>query len=64
MALEALPLELVPADRELAFAAAALKTGRGLGYAAALAQRGKTSVVTGDPDFKRVEDLVKVVWLS
>lgn len=64
---DALPIELVGADRELAFAAAALKAGRGLGYvdcfAAALAQRMRATLVTADADFKRVEDLVKVLWL-
>jgi hypothetical protein len=32
-------------------------------FAAALAQQKQAAVYTGDPEFKAVEDEVKVVWL-
>ncbi len=54
-------------DRLFALEAAKLKATRGLGYAdcfaAALAQRLEATVLTGDRDFQRVEDLVPIEWL-
>ena len=32
-------------------------------FAAALAQRESAAVVTGDPDFRQVEQLVAIDWL-
>ena len=61
------PIELVEADRTLALTAARLKAASGMGYAdcfvAALAQQLDAPIVTGDPDFRQVEDLVAVEWL-
>ena len=61
-------IELVDADRALALAAARIKGSHGMGYAdcfvAALARRLGGRVVTGDPDFRRVEGMVPVEWLS
>lgn len=54
-------------DRLFALEAAKLKATRGLGYAdcftAALALRLAATVLTGDRDFQRVEDLVSIEWL-
>lgn len=65
--LQALPLEVVPVDLELAARAAWLKVRAGIGYAdcfaAALAHRDGCPLVTLDPDFERVHDLVAVAWL-
>lgn len=62
-----LPIEVVAADQELAEAAGALKAKHKLSladaFAAALAMRLGADVYTGDPEFRAVEKLVKIVWL-
>lgn len=66
--LSTLPIAVVVVDRELAEAAADLKASKNLGYAdciaAALAKVRRADLWTGDPDFKRVESQVHVVWLQ
>ncbi|MCI0342869.1 MAG: type II toxin-antitoxin system VapC family toxin [Planctomycetales bacterium] len=63
----ALDLELVPADLDLVLAAARVKGERKLAYAdcfaVATAQRLGASVLTGDPGFRAVTDLVNVEWV-
>jgi len=53
---DALPVEVVPADRNLTFAAAHIKAHHPLSYAdafaVALAQQLDAVIVTGDPEFK------------
>lgn len=65
---DALPVEVVPADRNLTFAAAHIKAHHPLSYAdafaVALAQQLDAVVVTGDPEFKSVEGIVRVEWLE
>ena len=60
-------IEIVDADWSLTREAAMLKAKGGVSYAdcfaAALAKRRKGEVVTGDPEFKRLEGDVKVAWL-
>lgn len=67
VSLEAVPVEIVPADKELAQRAAGLKLRGRLSFAdcfaAALAQVRDAAVVTGDPEFHSVENLVAVEWL-
>ncbi len=62
-----MPLEVAPLDRELAEAAAQLKTAHDLGladaFAAALAKSKKAELVTGDVEFKALEKELKVNWL-
>jgi ribonuclease VapC len=62
-----LPIEIVPADQELAEAAGAIKAERKMSladcFAAALALERKAEVVTGDPEFREVEDRLRVTWL-
>ncbi len=62
------PLEVSPLDRDLAEAAASLKTKHGLGladaFAAALAQSKKAELVTADTEFKVLEKEVKIQWLA
>jgi PIN domain nuclease of toxin-antitoxin system len=62
-----MPLEVAPLDRELAEAAAQLKTAHDLGladaFAAALAKSKKAELVTGDIEFKALEKELKVNWL-
>ena len=63
-----LPLEIVPADRDLTFAAAHLKARSPISYAdafaAALAQKLGAILVTGDPEFRKVEAIVEIEWLT
>ena len=63
-----LPIEIVMPDLELTREAARLKSRGGIAYAdcfaAALAKVRKSELVTGDPEFKRVEDVVKILWIS
>ncbi len=67
-AIDSLPIRVVDADRELTFAAAHVKANRPLAYAdafaAALSLRTGGAVVTGDPEFRRVEDLVPIRWVG
>ena len=66
----ALPIEVIPveADLELVRQAAIYKAGGKLAYAdafaAALAKLRNAELVTGDPDFKQVEDEIKIRWLK
>ena len=65
---ESLPLELLEASRDLILEAAHIKASRALSYAdslaAASAIRENAVILTGDPEFKTVADLVKVEWLN
>jgi ribonuclease VapC len=65
--LSALPIRLVDADLALTRQAAAFKAGGGLSYAdcfaAALAKREHAELVTGDREFKAVEDKIRIRWI-
>jgi len=65
--LKALPVELCPCDEDLALRAARIKADFPMAYADAIAvaaaQREEATVVTGDPEFKKVEHLVPIEWL-
>jgi predicted nucleic acid-binding protein len=65
--IEQLPIEVVDVGLELTRDAALLKSARRLGFldcfAAALAYQRQAAVVTGDPGFAAVEDLVPIEWL-
>ena len=62
-----LPIKLVVADEKLTLEAARIKAKHPLSYAdaftVALAQRHGVPVVTGDPEFSCVENLVSIKWL-
>jgi predicted nucleic acid-binding protein len=62
-----LPLEVVAADQSLAELAGEIKAERKMSladcFAAALAQQKKADVYTGDPDFKSVEQDIRIVWI-
>lgn len=64
---KALPIELCPCDEELALRAARIKADFPIAYADALAtataQREVATVVTGDPEFRKVQHLVPIEWL-
>ncbi len=65
-AVDQLPIAIVEIDRPLTLAAAKLKAASGIGYAdcfvGALAQHVGGTIVTGDPDFRQIEDVVPVQW--
>lgn len=67
--LKTLPLELVPAGEREALAAGAIKADYSLSladaFAAGLAKLYAAEVVTGDPEFRAVEQVgdIRVVWL-
>ncbi len=66
-AVQAMGVEVVDVDWELARQAAELKAIGGVAYAdcfaGALARLHGTSVITGDPEFHRLIPAVKVHWL-
>lgn len=68
--IHAMPIELIPVgeDLELVRRAAILKATKKLAYAdafaAGLAKLRGAELVTGDPDFKVVEDQIKISWLK
>jgi len=65
--LEATAVELVAVGRELAVRAAGIKARHPLAYAdafaAALAMKEHATLVTGDPELKRLEGTVNIQWL-
>ena len=67
---EALPWHVLPVDDALVHDAAELKSQYPISFAdcfvAALAQRHEAVVLTGDPDFKRLEaaGVLKVDWIG
>ena len=62
-----LPIEIVPADQELAEQAGGIKARHRISladaFAAALAKARKADLYTGDPEFRAVIKEVSVVWL-
>jgi predicted nucleic acid-binding protein len=67
-AVDQLPVTVVAADRRLTFSAAHIKALHPISYAdaftVALAVQEQATVVTGDPEFRRVEHLAPVEWLN
>jgi len=67
-AIKSLPIQLVPVDEEIALAAAEFKAKGGLSYAdcfaAGLAVVAKAEVITGDPEFKRIQEDVHIAWIK
>src|SRR3989338_9068124 len=65
--IRALPIEIIDVDIQLAREAARLKAYHKISYAdcfaAALAKLHKGEVITGDKEFKAVENEIKIVWL-
>ena len=65
--IETLPLQLYPCDQVLAIEAAKIKADFPMAYAdafaVATALKENAAVVTGDPEFAKVEHLVKIDWL-
>jgi uncharacterized protein len=63
-----LPIQVVPVDLELTRKAAEYKATRRMSYAdsfaAALAKLRSAELVTGDKDFKQLEQEVKILWID
>ena len=66
--LEATAVDLISVERELALDAAHIKAAYPLAYvdafAGALAARTKATLVTGDPEFRQLADVVRIEWLA
>ncbi len=66
--LRVLPINIIaPVEEKLVMSAAYLKAHYPISYAdafaAALTEKEKAILVTGDRDFKRVEKAIKIEWL-
>lgn len=65
---ESLPIELLEATRDLVLDAAHIKAGHPISYAdafaVAAALREQATVITGDPEFRSVEESVRVEWIE
>ncbi len=65
---ESLPIKLLEASRELVFDAAHVKANYSMSYADAFAVAAaiqeQAIIITGDPEFKAVENLVPIEWIS
>lgn len=66
--IEQLPVKIVDADKTITMEAAKLKASHPVAYAdcfaAALGVTKKCKVVTGDPEFKKFKNVVKVEWIG
>jgi len=64
---KALPIEIIEANINLTLQAASYKAFNKMSYAdafaAALAAIRKASLITGDKEFKSLEDEIKIVWM-
>ena len=65
--IEQLPIAIIDADKAITLEAAGLKAQYSIAYAecfaAALGILKRARVVTGDPEFKRVSEKVKIEWI-
>ena len=65
---QTLPIEVIDADWNLTREAAKLKAFKKMSYAdcfaAALAIMYSGELITGDPEFKAVEDQIKIMWIK
>jgi predicted nucleic acid-binding protein len=63
-----LPIEILPADEQAVYDAAHIKANYTVSYADAFAIAGarsiRSTVVTGDPEFSTVEEVVNIEWLQ
>ena len=66
--ISALPIRIVDVDMATVKQAATYKAGKKMSYAdciaAAAAKLHKAELVTGDKDFKQVEDEVQILWIA
>ncbi len=63
-----LPIQIIPADLALTKQAAEFKSVKKMSYAdcfaAALAKIHKAELVTGDKEFRQVENEIKIFWIG
>lgn len=66
--IESTSLILIEADKLLTWEAAKLKAKYSIAYAdcfaLALAKQKEAELLTGDPEFKKVKENVKIIWLT
>ena len=66
--IEQLPVKILPADEPAVFSAAHVKAAQALSYAdafaVAAAMQTNACILTGDAEFKAVEQMVRVEWLA
>jgi predicted nucleic acid-binding protein len=66
-AIEQLPIEILPATKEAVLAAAHVKANYPVAYADAFAivaaRESSGTIITGDPEFQAIQELVAVEWL-
>lgn len=66
--IERAPIQLAGVNRSTVLAAAHLKANHAIAYAdafaAALAQEHNATLVTGDPEFRLLEKVLRIEWLS
>ena len=66
--LRQLPIDILPADEQFVFSAAHIKANFTLSYAdafvVAAAQREGAIVLTNDPEFQTVKELIAIEWLD
>lgn len=66
-AIEQLPIEILPATKEAVLAAAHVKANYPVAYADAFAivaaRESSGTIITGDPEFQEIQELVAVEWL-
>ncbi|MDD5765502.1 MAG: type II toxin-antitoxin system VapC family toxin [Candidatus Marinimicrobia bacterium] len=64
---EEYPIKIIDADQKITLLAAELKATNRISYAdsfaAALAKQKDAELVTGDTEFKQLENQIKVVWI-
>lgn len=62
-----LPVRAIPVSEDLVWEAAEIKARNPLSYAdcfaVAAARREGAALVTGDPEFKRVDGMIRIQWL-
>lgn len=65
--IQSLPINVVDVDQSLAKDAATFKAAKKMSYAdcfaAALAKKQNAGLLTGDKEFKEVENEIKILWL-
>jgi PIN domain nuclease of toxin-antitoxin system len=68
LAMDHMPVEIMPAGREVALEAARFKARGGLSYAdsyvcgLAMIIKG-ANIITGDPEFHAVEKTIRILWI-
>jgi predicted nucleic acid-binding protein len=66
--IESTPIELLDASRDIVLDAAHIKAQYPISYADAFAVAGaireKAVILTGDPEFETVEQIIKIEWLN